>query len=191
MRKIVYVMVAAVALGASGSALAQTAPDGSKAFGIEPYFGVQGGYESFDRDVNRQGIPVKPGGDNYSGTLVEGVLGVNVPLGPVFAGVEGNVAKGVDGDIDWKYGVVGRIGARAGESGLVYGKAGKEWVNFHHATPGNADYGKMVYGVGVEVGPKDIGLGGVTGNSGVRLRFEANTYDFNSIRPMIGVVAHF
>jgi hypothetical protein len=49
----------------------------------------------------------------------------------------------------------------------------------------------MVYGIGTEVGPGDIGLGGVTGNSGVRLRLEATTHDFESIRPMAGVVMHF
>src|SRR3546814_10252975 len=37
-----------------------------------------------------------------------------------------------------------------------------------------------IYGVGVEVGPKDIGLAGLTGNSGVRLRLQAETYDFDS-----------
>ena len=44
----------------------------------------------------------------------------------------------------------------------------------------------------VEVGPKDIGLGGVTGNGGVRLRMEINTFNnAKSFRPMAGVIAHF
>jgi len=45
---------------------------------------------------------------------------------------------------------------------------------------------------GVEVGPKDIGLGGLTGNSGVRLRMEINTFGAaKSFRPMAGLIAHF
>ena len=46
-----------------------------------------------------------------------------------------------------------------------------------------------MYGVGVEVGPKDIGLGGITGNSGIRLRFQTETYDFDSFRPTAGVIS--
>ena len=197
-------VAATVAFAVPGAAMAQdsgadsysnateaTAPDGTKAFGIEPYVGIQGGHAMFDRDVQNSGIPAKPNGGKYSGTLVEGVAGVNVPLGPVFVGVEGSAAKGVAGDIDWQYGVAGRAGFRAGESGLIYGKYGREWVNFDHPTPGDSDHANPVYGLGVEVGPKDIGLGGITGNSGIRLRLEANTNDFNSIRPMGGVVMHF
>lgn len=160
-----------------------TAPDGTRAFGIEPYFGIMGGYDSYDRDSEFG----SPRGGKMNGALIQGVAGVNVPLGPVFAGVEGNVAKGF-GDIDWEYGVKGRLGARAGESGMIYASAGYEWVNGKRAYSDQKDW---IYGVGVEVGPKDIGLGGVTGNSGVRLRFEVDTYDFDSIRPMAGVIAHF
>ena len=175
-----------------------TAPDGTKAFGIEPYVGIQGGHAMFDRDTTGSDITPRYDGGKYSGTLVEGVAGVNVPLGPVFVGVEGSVAKGVAGDINWQYGVAGRAGVRAGESGMIYGKYGREWVTFDRDNvgrpamkPGEKSIGNPVYGVGVEVGPKDIGLGGVTGNSGIRLRLEANTTDFNSIRPMGGVVMHF
>ena len=48
-----------------------------------------------------------------------------------------------------------------------------------------------MYGVGVEVDPKDIGLGGITGNSGIRLRFQIETYDFDSVSPTAGVIFHF
>ena len=209
MRKMIFGAVSMLAIALPGAAMAQdtmtqdtayensnasdtaTAPDGSKAFGFEPYVAIQGGQAMFDRHTEGAGIPLKSGGGKYSGTLVEGIVGANIPLGPVFVGVEGSVAKGIAGDIDWQYGVAGRAGFRAGESGLIYGKYGREWVNFDNATPGNKDYGDDVYGLGVEVGPKDIGLGGITGKSGVRLRLEANTYDFKSIRPMGGVVMHF
>lgn len=47
------------------------------------------------------------------------------------------------------------------------------------------------YGIGVEVGPRDIGLGGITGESGARLRFQVETIEFDTLRPMAGVVFHF
>lgn len=173
-----------------------TAPDGTRAFGIEPYVAIMGGWEQFDRQTVA-GIPAQPKGYNLDGALVEGIVGFNVPLGPVFVGAEGAVAKGVSGDIDWQYGAYGRAGFRAGESGLFYGKVGYRWNNFHNFAPGvvgdlKQDYHATVYGVGAEVGPKDIGLGGLTGNSGLRLRMEVSTFDnAHSFRPMAGVVAHF
>ena len=189
----------------AASTPAPSAPDGSRAFGVEPYFGVMGGWEQFDNE-RANGIPQALNADGSvrrsykpSGALVQGVVGVNVPLGPVFVGAEGNVIKGVDGNIDWEYGAAGRFGVRAGDSGLLYGKVGYQWVNFDHfsarSTNGGRtgrDYGAVTYGIGAEVGPKDIGLGGITGNAGFRIRAEVNTYgDFHSFRPMMGVVTHF
>lgn len=191
------VLVAATAIAAfvaPATAFAQeeTAPDGSEAFGFEPYVAVTGGYFSFDRDTSSLGIPNRLNGQAREGAIVEGALGANIPLGPLFVGVEGNVAKGVEGEIDWQYGVSGRAGFRAGESGLVYVRAGYQWVNFtDRAVTGDRDYGHEVYGLGVEVGPRDIGLGGITGESGARIRFELQTDDFESIRPSAGVVFHF
>jgi outer membrane immunogenic protein len=183
-----------------------TAPDGSRPFGLEPYFGVMGGYERFDNEATRAGIPraLNANGtvrNNYelAGGLVEGVLGANIPLGPVFVGAEGTVAKGFTGNIDWEYGAAGRAGFRAGDSGLFYGKVGYKWINFDHfsgrSTLGadtNHDYKGWEYGIGFEAGPKDIGLGGLTGRAGVRLRGEVSTFqNFHSIRPMLGVITHF
>ncbi|GAA0734941.1 opacity protein [Sphingomonas japonica] len=194
---------AAIAVAAPSVAFAQdsyetaapvdgaTAPDGTPAFGIEPYVGVMGGYEFFDSENTEAGIPRFPN-ENLKGTLVQGVAGINVPLGPVFVGAEGNAAKGVEGDIDWQYGAAGRFGIRTGDSGMFYGKVGYQWVNFDRLGEDSPDFHDITYGIGMEVGPKDIGLGGVTGNSGVRLRLEANTFgDFNSFRPMAGLIAHF
>ena len=46
-----YLSAAIVALLSTVSANAQdSAPDGTPAFGIEPFVGVLGGYHSFDRD---------------------------------------------------------------------------------------------------------------------------------------------
>ena len=175
---------------------APQAPDGTRAFGIEPYVEIMGGWEQFDRQAVA-GIPAQPKGYNLDGALIEGIVGFNVPLGPVFVGAEGSVAKGVSGDIDWQYGAYGRFGFRAGDSGLFYGKVGYRWNNFDKFAPGvvgnlNRDYHATVYGIGTEVGPKDIGLGGITGNSGLRLRLEVSTFDdAHSFRPMGGIVAHF
>ncbi|RMB34355.1 outer membrane immunogenic protein [Sphingomonas sp. PP-F2F-G114-C0414] len=181
------------------------APDGSKAFGIEPYVGIMGGWEQFD-NVGNHGIPRALNSDgsvrnNYraDGALVQGVVGVNVPLGPVFVGVEGNVIKGVDGNIDWEYGAAGRFGFRAGDSGIFYGKVGYQWVNFDHfaqfSTNGgrtNRDYNAVTYGIGAEVGPQSIGLKGITGNAGFRIRAEVNTFGTaQSFRPMLGIITHF
>jgi outer membrane immunogenic protein len=179
-----FFIAAAFAAALPTAALAQdTAPDGTPAFGIEPYVGVLGGYQTFDKDSEFG----SPRGGRMNGGLVSGVAGVNIPLGPVFVGAEGNASKGF-GDIDWEYGVRGRVGARAGDSGMVFASAGYQWVNGKRGYSYQKDW---IYGVGVEVGPKDIGLGGITGNSGVRVRLQAETYDFDSIRPMAGVIFHF
>ncbi|RZF64645.1 opacity protein [Sphingomonas populi] len=203
----VFAAAPAFAQDATSAAPAETgptAPDGSKAFGIEPYVGVMGGWEQFDNEPNH-GIPqaLNANGslrNNYrlAGALVQGVAGVNVPLGPVFVGVEGNVAKGVSGNINWEYGAAGRFGVRAGDSGLFYGKVGYQWIDFdHYATyvsgnPNDKSHSGITYGIGTEVGPKDIGLKGITGNAGFRIRAEVNTFgDFHSFRPMLGVITHF
>ncbi len=179
-----FLLAAAVALSIPAAANAQeTAPDGTEAFGIEPYVGVLGGYHDFDSTSEFGSV----NGGSMGGALISGIAGVNIPLGPVFVGAEGNATKGFS-DIDWEYGVRGRVGARAGESGMIFASAGYQWVN---GKRGYSDQKDWIYGVGVEVGPKDIGLGGITGNSGVRIRLQAETYDFDSIRPMGGVVFHF
>ena len=180
---------AALALALSAPAFAQdnppaTTPDGSKAFGIEPYVGVLGGYDNYS---GRSKFGVNGGRGNMDGELVEGVAGVNVPLGAFFVGAEGTVSKGFK-DIDWEYGVRGRAGLRAGTSGLIYGSAGYMWVNGDHGFPDRKDW---IYGLGVEVGPKDIGLGGITDSAGPRLRLQVDTFQFRSIRPMAGVMFHF
>lgn len=171
---------------------AVTAPDGTSGIGFEPYVAVMGGWEQFDSERTDAGIPLVPRNDKLNGALVEGIVGFNVPLGPVFVGAEGSVSKGVSGDIDWDYGAAGRFGVRAGDSGLIYGKVGYRWVNFDRFGNDSRDYHEMTYGAGFEVGPKDIGLGGITGNSGVRLRGEVSTFgSAHSFRPMLGLTTHF
>jgi outer membrane immunogenic protein len=169
-----------------------TAPDGTKAFGFDPYFAIRGGWEQFDSEPNKAGIPPVNRRDKLNGSLVEGIVGFNIPLNAFFVGAEGNAAKGVSGDIDWEYGAAGRFGFRAGESGLFYGKVGYQWVNFDKRVNTNRDYDDVTYGVGFEVGPKDIGLGGLTGNAGFRLRGEVSSFGWvHSFRPTLGIVTHF
>jgi len=179
-------IAAAFAASIGTAAIAQDrSPDGSEpAVSFEPYVGVLGGYHNFDR---RSEFGTVGSRGKMDGALIEGVAGVNIPLGPVFVGVEGLAAKGFK-DIDWEYGVRGRVGMRAGQSGLIYASAGYQWVN---GRKGFADHKDMTYGLGVEVGPKEIGLGGVFGEAGPRLRLQADTYDFDSIRPMAGLVFAF
>jgi opacity protein-like surface antigen len=178
-------LIAALALlSLPATAQEATAPDGSEAFGIDPYIGVLGGYHSFDRNVGSS----EAGGGRQEGWLVGGVAGLNIPLGPVFIGAEGNASKGFN-DIDWEYGARGRFGFRAGDSGIIYASAGYQWVQGRRGFEDRSDW---IYGIGVEVGPKSIGLGGITGESGPRLRLAMETFgDFESLRPSVGVIWHF
>lgn len=162
-----------------------TSADGTPAFGIEPYFGILGGYHLFDRPSPIDGVRQR----RLDGALIEGVIGVNIPVGPVFVGVEGHGARGF-GDLRWEYGVRGRAGFRAGESGLVYASAGYTWTNVLNRR-GFPDREGWMWGIGAEFGPSDVGLGGVTGRAGPRFRISVETADFNSIRPMAGVIFHF
>jgi outer membrane immunogenic protein len=190
-KTILAVAMAAASFIATSASAQEVTTDGSRAFGIDPYVGVMGGYERFDRAPGR-GIPATlPGGNRLDGGLVEGVVGVNVPLGSFFVGAEGNVTKGFVGDIDWQYGVSGRAGFRAGETGLVYGKVGHQWVNFDRFGNDSPDFGATSYAVGAEVGPKFLGLDGLVKKEGVRVRLEVGTQDFDSVRPMIGLIGHF
>lgn len=175
------------------------APDGTDAFGFEPYIAIGGGYEVFDRrdEIESTGID-----DPTEGALINGAIGANVPLGPVFVGAEGFGSYGF-GDIDWQYGAAGRFGVRVGESGMFYGRVGYMWIEGENdfddddfidtdGGPSSRDRDGVIYGIGAEVGPEDIGLGGVTGNSGVRLRFGVDTFkDFESFRPSAALVFHF
>ncbi|WP_375428390.1 outer membrane beta-barrel protein [uncultured Sphingomonas sp.] len=191
MRYLTLAAAAATLFAAPAYAQTDTAPDGTPAFGIEPYVGLMGGYNDFDSDNDgplttncngRSGCP--------DGGFVEAVAGVNIPVAAFFIGAEGNVAKGFKG-IDYEYGVYGRAGLRAGDSGLIYGKVGYQWIETDERSNGDREDDGISYGLGVEVGPKDIGLGGLTGNSGVRLRLEVSTFDLQNIRPSAGVIFHF
>ena len=74
---------------------AQAQDDSATASRIEPYVAIMGGYNDFD-DPQTENLPDGIPGD-YSGTMVEGVAGVNYNLGRLVLGVEGNVAKGIEG----------------------------------------------------------------------------------------------
>src|SRR5215210_3363505 len=122
MKKLLIAAMAALCLPSIAQAQ-DTAPDSSPAFGIEPYVGFGGGYHDFDS--GNKGVLQLNGSAN--GALITGFAGVNVPLSVLVVGVEGNVAKGFN-DIDWEYGVTGHVGVRAGDSGMIFARAGYQWV---------------------------------------------------------------
>lgn len=199
-KKSILAAVAACALPLAAQAQDVEAPDGSEGFGFEPYIAIGGGYHDFDR--NDEDIERFRGG--AEGAFINGTVGANVPLGPVFVGAEGFGSYGFS-DIDWEYGAAGRFGVRVGDSGMFFGRVGYMWIegendpgdDFIDTDPDDGsesayDADGMLYGIGVEVGPQDIGLGGITGNSGVRLRLGVDTFDdFESLRPNAAVVMHF
>ncbi len=194
-------LIAAGATVMPAQAFAQdvSAPDGTDAFGFEPYVAVGGGYHVFDRGDEIRTIGVD---DTTEGTVITGTVGANIPLGAFFVGAEGFGSYGFN-DIDWEYGAAGRFGIRVGESGMFFGRVGYMWIegenDFGDADfvdtedgPSIRDRDGMIYGIGAEVGPQDIGLGGLTGNSGVRLRFGVDTFkDFESFRPNAALVFQF
>lgn len=194
MKKLIAGVVAALMIPFAAHAQDGAAPpDGSTAaLALEPYVAIMGGYHDFDND-NRGPLTTNCGtGGCPNGAFIEAIAGINIPLGAFFVGAEGNIAKGFS-DLDWEYGVSGRVGFRAGESGLVYAKAGWQWVNVDAPAGIDNDDDDMAWGLGVEVGPEDVGLSGIggVGTGGVRLRLEASTFDFQSIRPSAGLVLHF
>lgn len=155
---------------------------------LEPYVGITSGADNFDHQEHKDGIP--PVG--YNGWLVEGVAGVNYNVaGPFIVGVEGNVAKGINGDVDWEYGFTGRAGVKAGKDSMIYGSMGYRWTNFAALGDNSRDYHGTTYGFGAEVSPVDLGMG-KGDKSPVRLRLQVDTLgNFTSFRPMAGVVAKF
>tara|TARA_R110000782_G_scaffold182437_1_gene272610 strand:+ start:14960 stop:15517 length:558 start_codon:yes stop_codon:yes gene_type:complete len=155
---------------------------------IEPYVAVMGGYNDFD-DPQTENLPDGIPGD-YSGTMVEGIAGVNYNVGRLVLGVEGNVAKGIEGDIDWEYGAAGRAGVKLGKDSMFFGKVGYEWTNFAALGPDSKDYDGMTYGMGVELSAADMGMS--ANRSNLRFRGQVDTRgNFHSLRPMAGIVLKY
>lgn len=176
MRKLILAAAIAAFLPAVASAQ-DTAPT------VAPYFGVLGGGEAFK---TRSDFGTAGNHGAMNGSLLEAVGGVNIPLGDTFfVGGEGNVAKGIQ-DIDWEYGARARAGLLTGSTGMVYLTAGHEWVRGRR---GFAKHDDWTYGFGLEVSP--AGLSSGAGPSSPRLRIQVETYDFQSIRPMAGIIFGF
>ena len=176
-------LAVALAAGLPAPALAQEAQ------GLQPYVGVMGGLHDFDNNQPAGGPP-----SGYRGWVAEGVAGLNYDLGPVVVGAEGSVAKGFDKDIDWEYGAAGRLGLKAGKDSMFFAKVGYQWTQFNDsAVPAvNTDrhYHGVTYGGGVELSLADLGSTADTSN--IRLRGQVDTRgNFESFRPMLGVVAKF
>jgi outer membrane immunogenic protein len=190
MKTLLFAAAAAIAFAPAvyaqtGSADAPVGPETPGDSRIEPYVGVMGGIHNFDSERNRAGVPAP-----FHGRLVEGIAGVNLALGPVFVGAEGNASKGVDGAIDWEYGAAGRVGIRAGKDSLFFAKVGYQWVNFDALGNNSRDYHDWTYGAGAELSLADMGM--KTDRSNLRLRIQADTFgNFHSIRPMAGFVIKY
>lgn len=182
MKKLLFAAMAAASI-VPATAYAQ---DGAGR--LEPYVGVMSGWEKFNDQPDKSGIP--PLG--YDSWTVEGVAGVNYNVaGPFVVGVEGNVAKGIKGDVDWQYGVTGRAGVKAGKDSLIFGSVGYRWTNFDALGTNSPDFHGTTYGFGAELSPVDFGMGQGE-SSNMRLRLQVDTLgNFNTLRPMAGVVAKF
>lgn len=183
MKAIPLALVAALAAGVAAPAMAQ------EAAGLQPYVGVLGGLHDFD---NKQ--PADGPNSGYRGWVAEGVAGLNYDAGPVVVGVEGSLAKGFDKDIDWEYGAAGRVGLKAGKDSMFFAKVGYQWTQFNDKAVPAADtdrhYHGVTYGGGVEVSLAD--LGSQADSSNLRFRAQVDTRgNFNSFRPMVGLVAKF
>src|SRR3546814_78963 len=113
-----FLFAAAIVLSLPTAAFAQeAAPDGTPAFGIEPYVGVLAGYHVLDKDREFG----SPRGGRMNGGLISGVAGINVPLVPAIVRAEETAPKGC-GDIAWVYCFNGRPG-----DGFVYTRRGARW----------------------------------------------------------------
>jgi hypothetical protein len=156
-----------------------------------PYIGVQVGIHNLGIDedeVDTAGFDLDDAGKVY------GVYGgVDFDIGSTaIIGVEGNANLG-DGPIDAEYGVAGRIGVKTGDKGVIFVRAGYQWINVSAAGLLNVDkdliddddldlddtIGDYLVGVGADV---NIGP-----NIGVRVAMD--TVSFDTVRPSVGL--HF
>jgi len=152
---------------------------------LQPYVAVLGGYNDFD-DPKSERLPDGIPGD-YSGWMAEGIAGVNFNIGRLVLGAEGNVAKGVSGDIDWEYGAAGRVGLKVGKDSMFFGKVGYTWTNFAALGKDSRDYSGVSYGMGVELSAADMGMS--ADRSNIAFRGQVDTRgNFHSLRPMAGIV---
>ena len=102
MRKLTIIAAALAGCIALPAAAQDTAPDGSRAFGLEPYFGVTGAYEVFDNQSTQARIPRAYNADgslrhNYrlAGGSAGGVIGANLPLKAFFRWCRGEHLEGL------------------------------------------------------------------------------------------------
>jgi hypothetical protein len=189
MKKIALIASAAVLpFALPGAAFAQEAAS----TGAHAYLGAQVGLHDlgvdFD-DLDDEDF------DFDDSAVIYGVYGgVDFDLGTsAIIGVEGNINMG-NGPIDSEYGVAGRIGFRAGNSGsVIFARAGYQWVNVDGEGLLGIDediiddddldvddtIGDYIVGIGA-----DIAVGPAFG-----IRVAVDTISFDSLRPTIG--AHF
>ncbi len=159
--------------------------------GARPYVGVQVGIH--DLGVDKDEIDTA-GFELDDSAVIYGVYGgVDFDIGTTaIIGVEGNANLG-NGPIDAEYGVAARIGVKTGDKGVIFARAGYQWVNFDAAGLIGVDddliddddldlddtSGDYLVGIGADVvlGPN------------VGLRVAIDTIAFDTFRPSAGV--HF
>jgi hypothetical protein len=162
--------------------------------GAHPYVGIQGALH----DLNVDEDEIDTGGfDLDDSALTYGVYGgVDFDLGKsAIVGVEGNFNLG-DGPIDSEYGVAGRIGFKAGNSGsVIFARAGYQWINVDGSgllgvdddliDDDDADLDDTIGDYLVGVGA-DIAVGKNMG-----LRVAVDTVSFDTLRPSVGLHLKF
>lgn len=144
----------------------------------EVYVGAQGGYHDLgDNPFGKDGSPIY------------GVFaGVDVPVGPLVAGVEGNFNLG-SGIIDSEYGATGKIGVRVGEAGQIFARGGYQWVDVNV---------RKAIGVGAPAGFDDtsgdylVGVGAQYKiGTNTALRVTVDTLGFDTTRVAGGLAFNF
>lgn len=181
LRTSAFALIAAAC--AAVPAAAQDAPRAAR-----PYVGISGGYHDIYRN------PFGSDGGAIGGVVagVDLALSPEQPSGPVI-GVEGNFHLGT-GAIDSEYGAAARIGYRFPSGGLVYARAGYQWLNL--------DLGKLVdlddvndedFGLDDSGGEYLVGVGGEFSAGGGRTRFRigVDTLKFDTWRPNAAVIFSF
>lgn len=145
------------------------------------YAGIGASLDNFQGSGALEGI----GTNGVGGTLV---AGYDLPLGQVFAGVEGNLdlntADALGIDAKWGWGLSTRIGTMLSESTAVYGRVGYQ-RNKANTLESSHWFDGARFGAGVETV--------LSGNSSLRVEFNHVNYEKDLInnQAVVGVVFRF
>jgi opacity protein-like surface antigen len=186
-----------IALLASAMILPFAAPgvaNAQESKSAHPYIGAQIGHHNLGvdtDDIDEDDFDIDDSG------LIYGVYGgVDFDIGKsAVIGVEGNFNMG-NGPIDAEYGVAGRIGLRAGNSGtIIFARAGYQWVNVNAAgllgIP-DEEIDDDELGVDDTIGDYIVGLGAdIAVGEKLGIRVAVDTISFDTLRPTVGLHLRF